>query len=301
MGDYMKKILYFIIILAVFFITACSGIDVNQLSDDDLARLSEKAIVCDKPYMRFGMSCCLDQNNNGICDSDEKSEVELEESTTTTTPPSTPTTLPKTTTTQPTTTTTTPTKSEYNLADYPHMFIKDNRLNAIGVVGDEASAEEVIALSDIITSLSTIKLNNQITRIDVGATKLVSEVIGNTHNLNLILVGTPCDNGLIRNFIKIDMSDCDGNKYNGWGIAGVGYIYLFKEQGHLYLVVTGRSPADVRTTGSALANYGDYNFNGYVMMVQTSTGMTKPPYEWDDDAFSPLPKDIDSSEPIFSE
>lgn len=28
-------------------------------------------IVCNKPYIRYGTSCCLDTNNNGICDVDE--------------------------------------------------------------------------------------------------------------------------------------------------------------------------------------------------------------------------------------
>ena len=28
-------------------------------------------VVCDEPYIRFGDSCCLDENSNSICDSDE--------------------------------------------------------------------------------------------------------------------------------------------------------------------------------------------------------------------------------------
>lgn len=28
-------------------------------------------IVCASPYIRFGSSCCLDQNNNNVCDNDE--------------------------------------------------------------------------------------------------------------------------------------------------------------------------------------------------------------------------------------
>jgi hypothetical protein len=29
-------------------------------------------IACYAPYMRFGSGCCLDKNNNSVCDSDEK-------------------------------------------------------------------------------------------------------------------------------------------------------------------------------------------------------------------------------------
>lgn len=52
-------------------ISACSEIDVSQLSDEDLERISEKAVVCNDPYMRFGTGCCLDNNTNSICDEDE--------------------------------------------------------------------------------------------------------------------------------------------------------------------------------------------------------------------------------------
>ena len=30
-----------------------------------------KEVVCEKPYIRFGKTCCLDKNGNNICDSDE--------------------------------------------------------------------------------------------------------------------------------------------------------------------------------------------------------------------------------------
>lgn len=36
---------------------------------------SLEAIVCEPPYMRFGMGCCLDKNVNDICDSDEVDEM----------------------------------------------------------------------------------------------------------------------------------------------------------------------------------------------------------------------------------
>ncbi len=33
---------------------------------------SQDSINCNSPYIQFGTSCCLDQNNNRICDSDEQ-------------------------------------------------------------------------------------------------------------------------------------------------------------------------------------------------------------------------------------
>jgi hypothetical protein len=31
-------------------------------------------VTCNSPYIKVGTSCCLDQNSNGICDNDEKTE-----------------------------------------------------------------------------------------------------------------------------------------------------------------------------------------------------------------------------------
>ena len=58
-------------ILSTLFIAGCSGIDLSKVSDEDLERLSEKAVVCNSPYIRVGVQCCLDKNENNVCDSDE--------------------------------------------------------------------------------------------------------------------------------------------------------------------------------------------------------------------------------------
>ena len=69
----MKKcILGLILISIILFLIGCENIDLSKVSDEDLERVSEQAIKCEKPYIRFGTSCCLDQNDNKICDRDEK-------------------------------------------------------------------------------------------------------------------------------------------------------------------------------------------------------------------------------------
>ena len=55
----------------LFVLTGCDSIDFSKLSDRDLERISEKVVVCNPPYIRFATSCCLDQNENNICDVDE--------------------------------------------------------------------------------------------------------------------------------------------------------------------------------------------------------------------------------------
>jgi hypothetical protein len=69
----MKKILLCMVLLVAVILMGCENIDVSKLSDSDLERISDKLVVCEQPYIRFGASCCLDQDNNKICDRDEES------------------------------------------------------------------------------------------------------------------------------------------------------------------------------------------------------------------------------------
>jgi protein-disulfide isomerase len=72
----MQKYIILFFLLFVLIIVGCEGVDVSQISDEDLERISEKAVVCNAPYIRFGTSCCLDQNSNEICDQDELDKPE---------------------------------------------------------------------------------------------------------------------------------------------------------------------------------------------------------------------------------
>ena len=74
----MENKIILIIFMFMITLTGCENIDVSKLSDEDLERISEKAVVCDKPYIRVGMECCLDKNDNSICDKDE-TEIKPEE------------------------------------------------------------------------------------------------------------------------------------------------------------------------------------------------------------------------------
>ncbi len=53
------------------FLIGC-GVD---LSKADLSKLDvNKAIICEKPYIRHGYECCLDLNENKVCDQDENKD-----------------------------------------------------------------------------------------------------------------------------------------------------------------------------------------------------------------------------------
>lgn len=57
-------------ILLLFFIVGCTQIPTSHVTSD----LHEELVVCNEPYIRYATGCCLDQNNNSICDNDEKTE-----------------------------------------------------------------------------------------------------------------------------------------------------------------------------------------------------------------------------------
>lgn len=66
----MRK-LYFIVFL-VILITGCTQpVDLSQYSDEEIAAVAERVIICNSPYIRFEARCCVDQNNNRICDAHE--------------------------------------------------------------------------------------------------------------------------------------------------------------------------------------------------------------------------------------
>ena len=71
----MKKLLIIVLFISLIFISACTNfgkIDVSNLSEEDV----NKIIKCDKPYIRFATGCCLDANDNKICDDDENGKTQ---------------------------------------------------------------------------------------------------------------------------------------------------------------------------------------------------------------------------------
>lgn len=68
----MKDVLICLILLGILILCGCQGVDLSQVSDADLNRISDKLVTCNSPYIRFGTGCCLDKNNNSMCDDDEK-------------------------------------------------------------------------------------------------------------------------------------------------------------------------------------------------------------------------------------
>ncbi|MEK6839957.1 MAG: hypothetical protein AABX72_03375 [Nanoarchaeota archaeon] len=63
------RVVLFAIGALILLLSGCQGgqLDLSQVSEKDV----DKLVRCDPPYIRFASGCCLDQNNNSICDADE--------------------------------------------------------------------------------------------------------------------------------------------------------------------------------------------------------------------------------------
>tara|TARA_Y100000310_G_scaffold336888_1_gene422586 strand:- start:3096 stop:4043 length:948 start_codon:yes stop_codon:yes gene_type:complete len=69
-----KKVYLSILILFSIFLLngqSCEQVDTERIAKEIAEENIDKLIVCDSPYIRYGSSCCLDQNENNICDNDE--------------------------------------------------------------------------------------------------------------------------------------------------------------------------------------------------------------------------------------
>jgi len=105
-------------------------------------------------------------------------------------------------------------------------------------------------------------------RIDVGATKLASEV-PNINAVNSILVGGPCANAAAAEVMGSSPADCTEGFEPGVGILQVWDV----GSGNVAMLVAGYNAVDTRNAAAVVANHGDYTFTGDKMEV-TKVGST---------------------------
>jgi hypothetical protein len=72
----LKQIFVLVLILVLILLVSVSRtIDLGAISkglSENLKNISGLFIKCEKPYIRHGSECCLDKNDNKICDIDEE-------------------------------------------------------------------------------------------------------------------------------------------------------------------------------------------------------------------------------------
>lgn len=70
----MKKILIVLLLVGVLIVSGCEQLDLSKISEEDI----NKVIVCEAPYIRHATGCCLDNNENKVCDKDEGVEQQTQ-------------------------------------------------------------------------------------------------------------------------------------------------------------------------------------------------------------------------------
>lgn len=73
----MKKTILFGLIIISIFLIGCAEKELSKPIDEAPEKITGMAVVCNKPYIQVGTVCCLDENDNAICDRDEiKEEIQ---------------------------------------------------------------------------------------------------------------------------------------------------------------------------------------------------------------------------------
>ena len=139
-------------------------------------------------------------------------------------------------------------------------YPKQQRLPQVFVVAEGGSVSS--GSSESVESVT-------ISRIDVGATKLASEV-GSVGAQNVILVGGPCANAASAE-AKGNPEDCAADYEPGKALIEL----VDTGAGNWALVVAGYSAGDTRTATSVVANAGDYNLQGLKAEVTTATSTVR--------------------------
>lgn len=75
----MKKMIFALFILSLVILVGCSQPESTQEQTTQEAEMQDESPLCTPPYFEYKKGdCCLDQNGNQICDSDEKQDEPTE-------------------------------------------------------------------------------------------------------------------------------------------------------------------------------------------------------------------------------
>ena len=135
----------------------------------------------------------------------------------------------------------------FNLADYPKPFVKEDALNSIIIVGENAKTGDTIGAIDIVTSIGPL--------FESGVIVLDTE-INNIKEQNIIIVGGPCVNMAAAEIMGWPLK-CD----QGFE-PGKAKIKLFDNGNNTALLVAGYAVDDTVMACRLLAIYDDYNISG---------------------------------------
>ena len=142
-----------------------------------------------------------------------------------------------------------------DLSNYPDMFVKDGTFNAVIVVGNQASASDVIAQTNLI-----LFFGGYTGKSLIGSAKLSSEI--ESLNQNIISIGSACNNPTSAEIMG-NPKQCDI-----WVEPGKAMIILYGYKDYVYMVIAGDSDKGTRDAVDFLINTKKGSLKGSNMLIE---------------------------------
>ena len=142
-----------------------------------------------------------------------------------------------------------------DLSNYPDMFVKDGTFNAVIVVGNQASASDVIAQTNLI-----LFFGGYTEKSLIGSAKLSSEI--KSLKQNIIAIGSACNNPTSAEIMG-NPKQCDI-----WLEPGKAMIILYGYKDYVYMVIAGNSDKGTRDAADFLINTKKGSLKGSNMLIE---------------------------------
>ena len=229
----------------ILVLSGCSTLDISSLSDEDLTRLSDKVIECNVPYIRYASECCLDQNNNSICDNDENNEIiteavseeiinEKNEDYSKVEPEN---------------------LINYDLSQFPEGFADEELMI---VIGSGSSAAVTMSLADITSAIQYYSGNTFTPQTDYAI-----NIDSLNYNFIALQQVDECYTGGLNTIAEYLGFNCDDWQYG----EGYGTIEVVQNEDRYAIIIAGTTGEDIRRTSKVLLNKEYYQISGTKVLV----------------------------------
>ncbi|MBI2176389.1 hypothetical protein HYU40_03535 [Candidatus Woesearchaeota archaeon] len=252
-----KAIVISLFLILVTILAGCDQVDITKVTKEDV----NKVIACEKPYIRFASGCCLDKNENKVCDNDESiptsTDIADKEPARAAPESVVPAPIKEEVDTPPVNEV--PEGSQdsgsFDLAKYPY-FGTDKNIDFTIIVGDSAPQSDIMGSIDIATSLQFASRLKDFTGTVNLETKLSGE-ISDLSAYNSIVIGNPCVNPTSAKLLG-NPTNCTEGFEEGKATIKV----LQQPSGKATILVAGYGGMETRMAAKALAGYAKWQSEG---------------------------------------
>lgn len=142
--------------------------------------------------------------------------------------------------------------TNFDLSDYPEMFITDGNFNGLVVVGENSDASARTTAISIVASMRYTTPEGEDLAVNFDRKKILApdSKINDIFARNLIVVGSACDN-LISAQLLGNPEPCTETGLQ----SNQGMIKLFQENGRVVVLVTGYGPQTTKAAAKVLTKY----------------------------------------------